>query len=107
MASWCQGRGDDVARTAIWIGRENGRAAMFDLVLRRGRVLDPGTGQDQVTDIAFADGKVAAVGAEAVAGRGRQERDVGGAIVIPGVIDFHTHVYWGGTAISVEADALA
>jgi dihydroorotase len=80
---------------------------MFDLVLRRGHVLDPGTGQDQVTDIAFADGRVAAIGAEAAAEGGRQERDVAGAIVIPGMIDFHTHVYWGGTALGVDADALA
>jgi dihydroorotase len=79
---------------------------MFDLVLRRGRVLDPGTGQDQVTDIAFADGRVAAIGAEAAA-EGREERDVAGAIVIPGMIDFHTHVYWGGTALGVDADTLS
>jgi dihydroorotase len=35
------------------------------------------------------------------------ERDVAGAIVMPGMIDFHTHVYWGGTSISVDADILA
>jgi dihydroorotase len=80
---------------------------MFDLVLRRGRILDPATGEDSVADIAFADGKVAAVGAEAAAGRGREERDVGGTIVLPGMIDFHAHVYWGGTALGIDADALA
>ncbi len=77
----------------------------YDLILRRGRVLDPALGHDAVADIAFQDGKVAAVGE--VAGRGRVERDVSGAIVMPGMIDFHTHVYWGGTSISVDADALA
>ena len=35
---------------------------MNDLVLKRGRVIDPAQGLDKVTDIAFADGKVAAVG---------------------------------------------
>ncbi len=79
----------------------------FDLVLRRGRVLDPATGHDAVADIAFSDGLVAAIGGAAAAGRGRTERDVSGCIVMPGNIDFHTHVYWGGTSISIDADALA
>jgi dihydroorotase len=75
-----------------------------DLILRNGRVLDPGTGRDEVTDIAFAGGKVAAVGAGL---RGKAERNVSGCIVMPGNIDFHTHVYWGGTSISIDADKLA
>ncbi len=77
----------------------------FDLILRHGRVIDPATGHDAVADIAFADGKVAAIGS--LAGRARTERDVSGAIVMPGMIDFHTHVYWGGTSISIDADQLA
>lgn len=77
---------------------------MHDVVLRNGRVVDPGTGRDEVTDVAFAGGKVAAIGAGL---RGTRERDVSGCIVMPGNIDFHTHVYWGGTSISIDADALA
>ena len=77
---------------------------MYDVVLSNGRVVDPGTGRDEVTDVAFAGGKVAAVGAGL---RGTLERDVSGCIVMPGNIDFHTHVYWGGTSISIDADALA
>lgn len=76
----------------------------YDLILRNGRVLDPGTGRDEVTDIAFSDGKVAAIGTGL---HGRAERDVSGCIVMPGNIDFHTHVYWGGTSISIDADKLA
>ena len=75
-----------------------------DLILRNGRVLDPGTGQDEVADIAFAAGKVAAIGQGL---RGRAERDVSGCIVMPGNIDLHAHIYWGGTSISVDADQLA
>jgi dihydroorotase len=79
----------------------------FDLVLRGGRILDPGTGRDEVADIAFRDGKVAAIGAEAAAGTGRVERRVDGCIVTPGQIDLHAHVYWGGTSLGVDADQLA
>jgi dihydroorotase len=75
-----------------------------DLILRNGRVVDPGSGHDAVTDVAFAAGKVSAVGPGL---RGRTERDVSGCLVMPGNIDLHTHVYWGGTSISVDGDKLA
>ena len=75
-----------------------------DLILRNGRVLDPGAGRDEVADIAFTASKVAAIGPGL---RGRAERDVSGCIVMPGNIDLHAHVYWGGTSISVDADQLA
>ncbi len=77
---------------------------MHDVVLRNGRVVDPGQGRDEIADVAFADGKVAEIGAGL---RGRRERDVSGCVVMPGNIDFHTHVYWGGTSISIDADQLA
>jgi len=76
----------------------------YDLILRGGRLLDPGTGRDETTDVAFAGGKVAATGSGL---QGRAARDVSGCIVMPGNIDFHTHVYWGGTSISIDADKLA
>ena len=77
---------------------------MFDLVLRGGRVVDPGSGRDEPADVAFADGRVAAVGPGL---HGTRERDVSGCVVMPGNIDFHAHVYWGGTSISVDADRVA
>jgi dihydroorotase len=77
---------------------------MNDLVLKGGRVIDPSQGLDKVTDIAFAGGKVAAIGANL---SGNSVRDVTGKIVTPGLIDLHTHVYWGGTSLGVEAELLA
>src|SRR4051794_19461208 len=81
--------------------------ATFDLILRGGRVLDPGSERDEVADIAFKDGKVAAIGESARAGIAAAERDVAGHLVIPGMIDFHAHVYWGGTSLGIDADTLA
>ena len=77
---------------------------MNDLVLRGGRVIDPLQGLDRVTDIAFAGGKVAAIGDGLT---GKDTRDVAGKIVSPGLIDLHTHVYWGGTSLGVEAELVA
>ena len=75
-----------------------------DLVLRNGRVLDPASGVDRIADIAFADGRVAALG-ESLGGA-LETRDVAGLIVAPGLIDLHTHVYWGGTSLGIDADSL-
>jgi dihydroorotase len=79
---------------------------MADLILRGGRVIDPANGRDEAADVAFSDGKVAAVGPDLP--RGSAEIiDVRGRIVAPGLIDLHTHVYWGGTSLGVDAAEVA
>ena len=78
---------------------------MYDLILKGGRVIDPAAGLDEVADVAFADGKVAAVGADL--GAAGEVRDVAGKLVTPGLIDLHTHVYWGGTSLGVDAPTIA
>jgi dihydroorotase len=77
---------------------------MNDLVLKGGRVVDPSQNIDKVTDIAFSGGKVAAIGDNLP---GKDSRNVAGKIVTPGLIDLHTHVYWGGTSLGVDAELLA
>jgi len=76
----------------------------FDLILRGGRVIDPSQKLDVVTDVAFADGKVARIENGLRAGPGTDVRDVSGRIVTPGLIDLHTHVYWGGTSLGIDAE---
>ena len=76
----------------------------FDLILRGGRVIDPSQKLDAVTDVAFAGGKVAAIGPRLTADPTTDVRDVSGLIVSPGIIDLHTHVYWGGTSLGIDAE---
>ncbi|MDQ4135279.1 MAG: amidohydrolase/deacetylase family metallohydrolase [Pseudomonadota bacterium] len=78
----------------------------FDLVLRGGRVIDPSQEIDRVTDVAFADGRVAALGDDIAPGNA-EVLDATGKIVTPGLIDLHTHVYWGGTSLGVDPLRLA
>src|SRR3984893_2808621 len=79
---------------------------MGGLLLGGGRVIDPAKGRDEAADVAFSDGKVAAVGPDLP--RGSAEIiDVRGRIVAPGLIDLHTHVYWGGTSLGVDAADVA
>jgi dihydroorotase len=54
--------------------------------------------------VAFTGGKVAAVGANLQAGPGTSVRNVAGKYVTPGLIDLHTHVYWGGTSLGIDAE---
>ena len=78
---------------------------MADLILRGGRVIDPANGRDETADIAFGDGKVSAVGRNL---RGDGEVvDASGLLVVPGLIDLHTHVYWGGTSLGVDTAEVA
>ncbi len=76
----------------------------YDLILRGGRVIDPSQRLDAVTDVAFSGGKVAKVGPKLQGGAGTDVRDVSGSIVAPGLIDLHTHVYWGGTSLGIDAE---
>src|SRR5229473_2853030 len=76
----------------------------FDLILKGGRVVDPSQNLDRVTDVAFAGSKVARIGERLPADGGTDVRDVSGRIVTPGLIDLHTHVYWGGTSLGIDAE---
>ena len=79
---------------------------MADLVLKGGHVIDPASGRDEPADIAFSDGKITEIGRDLPAS-GADIVDVHGLLVVPGLIDLHTHVYWGGTSLGVEAVEVA
>jgi dihydroorotase len=76
----------------------------FELILKGGRIVDPSQNLDRIADVAFAGGRVARIGTNLPADAGTDVRDVGGLIVAPGLIDLHTHVYWGGTSLGIDAE---
>lgn len=62
----------------------------FDLVIRNGRILDPESGRDEVTDIGIASGVITKIGAFANPPKGKVI-DASGKVVCPGFIDIHAH----------------
>jgi dihydroorotase len=80
---------------------------MYDLILKGGHVIDPAQGMDGSFDVAFKSGKVAEVSKDISPEKSKDTRNVSGKIVCPGLIDLHTHVYWGGTSLGVDAEEIA
>jgi len=79
------------AASAALIARASkARAAVYDLIIKGGRVIDPSVALDAVRDVAIAGGSIVAVDAN-VAGDATQTIDARGKIVAPGLIDIHTH----------------
>ncbi|MET7999508.1 amidohydrolase family protein [Nonomuraea glycinis] len=72
-------------------------ATRYDLVIKGGRVLDPGQGLDGVMDLAITGGRVSAIRADIPAESARRVIDASGPgrYVVPGLIDIHTHVAHG------------
>jgi dihydroorotase len=81
----------------------------FDLVLKGGRVLDPGRNIDGTLDVGIRSGLIARIGRDLDVTRAARVIDAGGLVVAPGLVDLHTHVAGGlrratGEDTYVEAD---
>ena len=77
-----------------------------DLLLKGGTVIDAAQGLNSLCDIAIADGKIAAVEPDIPERSATQTVSVKDKYVTPGLIDIHTHVYYGVTTWGIRADAV-
>jgi dihydroorotase len=90
------------ASAAAFTRIPHARAATYDLIVKGGRVIDPSLGIDAVRDVAIAGGRIAAVEASIAAESAPDIIDARGKLVVPGLIDVHTHA-----ARSKDGPALA
>jgi len=79
---------------------------MADLILRNARITTLDAALPSASAIAFADGRVLAVGDDAQvmahAGDGTRVIDAGGRRLVPGLNDSHTHLIRGGLNYNLE-----
>ena len=61
------------------------------ILVRRGRIVDPAQGQDQVYDLLIEDGAISGIGS-GIAREDAQVIDAAGLVVSPGFIDLHCHL---------------
>ncbi|MBI2856725.1 MAG: amidohydrolase/deacetylase family metallohydrolase [Chloroflexi bacterium] len=65
---------------------------MYDLLVKGGRVIDPGQEMDGLFDVAVVGDRIAGVGKH-LSERSRQVVDARNRVVTPGLIDMHCHVF--------------
>ena len=79
----------------------------FDLLITGGTLIDPANNLNGAFDIGIRDGTIAAVAPSLDAEQADKVIDAHGQLVTPGLVDLHTHVYWGATYWGIEADPVA
>ena len=79
----------------------------FDLVIRGGEVLDPSQQLRARRDVGIRWGRIAAVEASIAPERAPQSIDASGKLVLPGLVDMHSHVYPQASALGLPTDELA
>src|SRR5580692_8492823 len=65
-------------------------AAKYDLIIKGGRVIDPSVRLDAVRDVAVSGGRISAV-ETAITEDAADTIDARGKLVVPGLLDIHTH----------------
>ena len=77
---------------------------MYDLLIKGGTVIDPSQSLNGPNDLAVQDGLIARIAPGIASEEATRVVDVRGKMVVPGLIDLHTHVYDGVNGNGVEAD---
>lgn len=79
----------------------------FDLLVKGGEVVDPGSGRRGRYDIAVKRDRIAAVDPNIPADAAARVIDATGKIVTPGLVDLHSHVFHGCSYWGVKPDPVA
>ena len=78
--------------------------SLYDLLLSGGTLLDPAQSISDRRDVAFANGRVAAVASRIPFEHAIRSIDATGKLVVPGLVDAHVHVYEGVSHYGINPD---
>ncbi len=84
-------RAATAAATVIRIPKLAAAVKKYDLIIKGGRVIDPARKLDAIQDVGIASGRIAAIEPN-MAAEAPETIDARGKLVVPGLIDIHTHV---------------
>ena len=76
----------------------------YDLIIKNGTLLDPGTGMNQKADIATKGCRIAFIGKDSDNVKAGQVLDASDRLVTPGLIDLHVHIFWGVSHYGIDVD---
>ena len=79
----------------------------YDILIRNGEVRDPGRGFRQRADVGILDGKIAAIQENLPPAPATEVIDASGLYVTPGLVDLHTHCFYGAGRIGLDADPIS
>jgi len=71
------------------------KAAEYDLLIKGGHLIDPRNQQNGPADVAVREGKIAHIAQNIDSSEAQEVVDAAGLFVVPGLVDLHTHVFYG------------
>ena len=83
------------------------QAQRYDILIKNGEIRDPGRGIRKRADLAILNGTIADIAENIASDRALDVIDASGLYVTPGLIDLHTHCFWGGSGIGIVPDPVA
>lgn len=78
----------------------------YELLVKNGSLYDTRSKRFVQSDLAIAGGSVSKVADNIKMSEAAEVLDARGQLVVPGLIDFHTHFYWGATPLGVNPDKI-
>lgn len=93
MSTWTTTTNKKTPDPLLIFRLRGGEKMKADFLIKNGCIVDPARGIETVADVAVARNKIVpSTGVDA-----GQVIDASGCYVLPGLIDFHTHIFLGGT----------
>lgn len=73
-----------------------------DIIIKNGTIIDPSTNREEKGDLFIKDGLIVEAPPVPETTTAKYMFDATGMHVMPGLIDFHAHVYMGGSDLGVN-----